>query len=93
MVDDAEARVRAGVGVQVDGLDRGRDHAERRAAQRRRGGAAREGGHERVPDPVVGVVGEGVDEHGQRAERRRRVLDGTQRPRVAGLGDVEFAAR
>jgi len=96
VVDDAEPRVRAGVGAEVDGLERGRDHAERRAMQRRRGrvaAAAREWGNERVADPVVGVVGERVDEHGRRAEPRRGALDGAQRRRVAGLGDVELAAR
>jgi len=96
VVDDAEPRVRAGVGAEVDGLERGRDHAERRAMQRRRGrvaAAAREWGSERVADPVVGVVGERVDEHGRRAEPRRGALDGAQRRRVAGLGDVELAAR
>ena len=95
VVDDAEARVRAGVDAEVNSLERGRDHAERRAVQRRRrgGDVARERGHERVPDPVVIVVGEGVHEHGRRAEPPRHALDGAQRPRVAGLGDVELAAR
>lgn len=99
VVDDAEPRVRAGVGAEVHGLQRGRDHAERRAMQRRQSRAAAaavasgEWGDERVADPVVGVVGERVDEHDRRAERRRGALDGAQRRRVAGLGDVELAAR
>uniref|UniRef100_A0A0A9CZI6 Uncharacterized protein n=1 Tax=Arundo donax TaxID=35708 RepID=A0A0A9CZI6_ARUDO len=98
MVHDAEPRVSASVRAEVDGLERGRDHAERGAMQRWRGritgaAAAGEARDERVPDPVVGVVGERVDEHRGRSEHRRRELDGAQRRRVACLGDVELAAR
>ena len=40
VVDDAEPRVRTGVGAEVDGLECGLYHAERRAMQRRQGRVA-----------------------------------------------------
>ena len=51
VVDDAEPRVRAGVGAEVDGLECGLDHAERRAMQRRQGRVAAAAAHEWGDEP------------------------------------------
>uniref|UniRef100_A0A0E0HK96 Uncharacterized protein n=1 Tax=Oryza nivara TaxID=4536 RepID=A0A0E0HK96_ORYNI len=87
VVDGAEARVRAGVGAEVDGLQRRPDHAEHGVPERRRRRRGGERRDERVAHPVVGVVGEAVDDDGAAAAAARRLLDGAQGGVVAALGD------